>query len=239
MNKEKVKKFVKSIQEQNKIITAEWDAGGDDTPCWFSITDGQGQKQEEIKQYEKYIDILRDCIIDTLDLPNAGEYYNKGKGIITYNDGEVEIHYSAKEFTNEYEEDILEFNLEDRFGLLDYQHKANIIFSLRYGESEESIYDLWADRDTENQDNFSIQVRILEGDSIAVTEEMHAYYKAQFEQIGKRYEAELGGYFDDKILCEVVISYNEKDELGKGFLKIDKYYQWQRIHEDEVAVLIS
>ncbi|MCU0393144.1 MAG: hypothetical protein MUE81_18690 [Thermoflexibacter sp.] len=239
----KIKELVKSIQKQHKQLVAEWDAGGDSTPCWFSIIDKFGKeenREEYSKKYEEEFDSLRNYIISELNLPNAGEYYNKGKGVIGLEDDKVVIRYSAKEFTNENEDSMIEFSLEDRFGLLDLQYKANITFSLGLGEKIEMNYDILEDdEEEEEKDNFMIELRILEGDEIFVSQEMFTYYKTQFEEVGKRFETELGLEIDGKTLQEILISYNERDEVGKGFLKIEKYYEWHKLHENEEVVLID
>lgn len=235
MNRKKITEFIKSVQTEGKKIVVEWDAGGDQTPVWFKIWDKTGKEIEEGRKNEDYWMFLRDFIVYELGLPNAGERYHRGKGEISCENEQVYISYSAKEFTEDYEDETIEFTLEDRFGLLNCQYKAHISFSLRLGEVDRGS-DLL---DEYSKEGFWVHKRILEGDDIIVTDEMTAYYKEQFEQVGKRFEAELGQTLFGKTLCEITLTYDEQDLLGRGMLKVDKYYELSQLYENEKRVLIG
>jgi hypothetical protein len=237
MEQEKVKQFVRQIQEEGKSIIAEWDAGGDQTMIWCNVLDEEGNEIEVEEAWKTYLDTIDNYIVFELNLPNAGETYHRGKGKIVYKDDEVSIIYDAKEFTSEYEDETIEFSLNDHFGLLDYQYRANISFSLRLGQMDNGIYDKILEEEQEEDERFNIRIRVLEGDTIPISDEMKRYYQVQFEQEAKRFEAELGKMLDGKMLCEITLTYDERDLLGKGMMKVDKYYELSNIYQGEEVIL--
>ncbi len=88
-----------------KPITLTWDCGGDETLIDGKI--GKDRWRWEDTDFQTLCEIL----IRELQLPNAGEEFNKGGGKIVLKDGSVVLNYQATFFGatwDEEEEDIVE-----------------------------------------------------------------------------------------------------------------------------------
>ncbi|WP_299460921.1 hypothetical protein [uncultured Microscilla sp.] len=72
---EELRQQVADLYAQKHRITAVWDCGGDETIVRL-LLDGQAL----CDSYPVLCEKLRDLLIEKLQLPNTGEYYNQGRG---------------------------------------------------------------------------------------------------------------------------------------------------------------
>lgn len=180
---QKLKKQIKKyLQNPDYQIFADWDAGGDQTPCNIRIfKNGQEQKYDT---YSDFHEDLRWQIIMTLDLPNAGETYHKGKGEIKLGENDaIIIAFSAKasqafyESEEAYEKAIkeivfprgIEVQYEDPFRFKPYLHRIQIEVT---GDASEDGYI-----------NVYPRLRVIHGDEIPFTDAAKKYYQKKLEKV--------------------------------------------------------
>lgn len=194
---------VKNKLAQGYKIYAHWDAGGDETPCNVQCINSQ---EKQWKYEYEGIDImneLRILIIDKLDLPNAGEIYNKGFGYVTINDkNQLIISYTAKNyFTENWEyKDISQkiVDLPDEYNLAMYLHRARIHFE--------------ANLDEEMNFDFLMRVRILEGDELPISQNCHDWYQSFFRKKMTKYQANFEQLIKEKKGMYISIDVNLADK---------------------------
>jgi|GEM_PF-2223670 len=230
-----IKQEVIRLKMAGESIVAEWNAGGDDTCCNVKIKD--------IYNYTKDgVNICWDLIAETLELPNAGEYYNKGHGEIDVNqEGQVVLRYSTRAYyydgSDEEEEntDCSEWiAVEDLFGLSQYLHRVKISFSLwmTVEESGNIGYETY---------NQIIHLSIMEGDEIILPKEAESYYLNVIKNHLQKFEPEFAPKEEQvgsKTLQSMYISGTlEPSEIR---LQLHKSYEViDFIAENEFVVLIE
>ena len=95
-----IKEAVRAFKVQGYPILANWDAGGDQTPCNVQINGKYDVTYKDINICEE----LRSAIIYELSLPNSGETYHTGSGEIDINLlDEVVIKFTAVRYTDCYD----------------------------------------------------------------------------------------------------------------------------------------
>ena len=115
-NNEKIKKKWSQTISEGKKVSVKWDAGFDETPVWVYINEIEAPWQE--------CEDLVDLIIESLNLPNAGEYGVKGKGSLLVKDGQLLIEHSSKHEGFDYIEPPEDADYDD---LVNYDWEANTI----------------------------------------------------------------------------------------------------------------
>lgn len=120
------------LKKQNQKLTVKWDAGGDDTSISFFVDEKYlGWQLNEM--YAK----LETLLIKEFDLPNVGEYFNKGQAEFQLSDNGILITYSElayahvdwkelnhKEFSGEIENS----NVQEAMHLLSEMNFSKISF---------------------------------------------------------------------------------------------------------------
>ena len=130
MEKAKLVDLLKKIMLEEKQLSVKWDTGGDQTIVNFEI-DGKPNPYNNDMLY----DDLRAFLIEKFELPNAGEYYNNGDGIIDLDeDGEVIIEYNECAYYEDSWSDVDTNNLEKEIQLED---KTNVSALLKEFELKE------------------------------------------------------------------------------------------------------
>lgn len=114
-------------------VTARWDAGGDSCICYFD-------NDEAMKENAHVLDVLRERIIDKLNLPGVGEEYDKGHGSVYIANGNtVVITYSSRRmWYGDYETTSVELVVDDPLNLRHYLGRATIDFYAYSREPSES-----------------------------------------------------------------------------------------------------
>lgn len=93
---------LKEYKQNGKIFSVKWDGGGDETIINFYL------ENEVIPDYEdEVLTELAGHLVEVFDLPNAGEYYNEGKGTISLDDkNQILIVYDEFAYGEKYDEEI-------------------------------------------------------------------------------------------------------------------------------------
>ncbi len=95
----KIKNKVIELLKNHKKIDVNWECGGDETLIYF--TDNEFL-EDDYSKYAEELSLLKNLMIDKLDLPNAGEVHNNGEGTILLNtNNQVILKHT---FTEYYEE---------------------------------------------------------------------------------------------------------------------------------------
>jgi len=143
--------------KDTKVITAEWDAGGDSTLCSIKV-DGV---------YADF-DRVRYAIIDVLSLPNASENYDKGKGVISLNEqGEIVLTYSCRQHTyGDSFSETIPVAMEDPAGLRSFLHKAEVTINAHGSYSE-----------ADNEIEARVNITTIHGDAVEVKKDKLVYYE--------------------------------------------------------------
>jgi hypothetical protein len=229
-----LKSSVVQLRNNNIPILAEWNAGGDETCCNVSVNGEFGYETHFIKVSWK----LGDLIAEKLQLPNAGEYYNNGGGVIDVNSsGQIVLTYSARAHYYDYEDEnnstIEWVSVEDRYGLNQHLHRISVQFfmhaSKQNGILTYETYGLFPD------------IRILEGDEFTFTIPTESYYRKCIEEVLQKYEPEFNQLLEEsgsKCLDSIeVTGHLQPDgirlELQKTFVVVDL------IDTDKTVVLID
>ena len=187
-NEKIILEAIKNKLDEGYIIYAEWDAGGDETPCYICYYKEESRNKSYSSYEYKGINIfepIRNLIIDKLDLPNAGEIFNRGFGYIKISaENNLILVYTAKHYYHD-EHSISEskecqetISMPTKSSLSDSLHRIAIEFDASI--DEEMNFEFWMD------------FRILEGDEIELTQSDEDYYQAVSKSILKKYESELG-----------------------------------------------
>lgn len=157
MVKDKLIEKLKELQKSNEKLTVKWDAGGDETLVNYFIKD---------KNFPYPNEMLRDLtsyLIEEFQLPNAGEYYNKGGGTISLtDDNRILLEYDEYAFFEGHESDesenfLTEFFVEDSldikpllsifslqkisfYGSMSFHHKKSEYFETYIPRNEKNEY---------------------------------------------------------------------------------------------------
>lgn len=131
--------LVQYLENTNKKLLARWDAGGDEQFCYVFP---EGTKAFETKGIlGEAFEYLAQSIIDTLDLPDAGEYYHNGEGIIRLGHKKsIGLVFTSKEVASTYEEAYYSeteplatpipkkkiYQLDDPFNLAEYMQRLSL-----------------------------------------------------------------------------------------------------------------
>lgn len=227
-NEKIILEAIKNKLDEGYIIYAEWDAGGDETPCYVKYISEDQSKKWEWKYEHKGFDIsneLRNLIIDKLDLPNAGDVYNKGFGYITINqENQLILSYTAKHYFTE-DAEYKNFNqklidLPVEYNLGSYVHRAIIQFE--------------ATLDEEGNFDFSITIRVREGDDISLSKDCHIWYQSFFRKKLSVYESQFEQLIKsgNGIFISIDANLNQDNEL-RGNLHEDyrKMYYNRKNHQ--------
>lgn len=179
---QKIKELLKELQSEGKEILTKWDAGGDETLVYLRL-EGQNEVNEKL---EEISEALEDIIIDTLELPNAGEYFHNGDGKISLNDqGEIVLNYTSKELCYEnytwedgklVEEDnqieshhLPAMQLDDPFDMAAELHRLEFM--------------LEGEMDPEFNIQTSMNINTIQGDEFILSEEMKSFYQSQIQAV--------------------------------------------------------
>lgn len=133
MLKTKLIEKLKTLEGNGKKLAVKWDAGGDQTVLNFYLD------KDVLPYYEdEVLEPLRTYLIEEFDLPNAGEYYNEGKGIFSIeNEHQIAMVYDEFAYGEKYdkdfesEESIVEFSIpstESCQKILDVSNKTTLNF---------------------------------------------------------------------------------------------------------------
>lgn len=106
----------KSRLDAGEKIEIRWDAGGDETPVWVYSND----VEIDWKESEDLVTL----VVEILTLPNAGEYFVKGSGILIFKDDQLLIKHSSKHEGIDYIEPDEDMDMEN---LENYDWAANTI----------------------------------------------------------------------------------------------------------------
>lgn len=87
MNQELIEKWGKIVSSAKKVEVS-WDAGGDETPVWIDV-DGERVAWKESQG-------IVDVIIENLQLPNAGEEYSEGGGVLLFDGETLSLRYKTR-----------------------------------------------------------------------------------------------------------------------------------------------
>jgi hypothetical protein len=161
----RIKKEVHRLLDSGVKLFYEWNAGGDETPCWAVI--------EPNVAFDKDVSYdLSDSIVSELHLPNAGECYNNGKGEIFFTpENALAIRFNAVEKYHDYEGEKkrnlpetyeVEIELEDVGDLKKFLVRETISLELYVDWKKEISLDL--------------DFKIDEGDFPVLKPEEKAYY---------------------------------------------------------------
>ena len=118
MLRENLLKRLLKYQEENKKLSVKWDAGGDQTIINFFL-DGKDLRyhlsDDLLKNFARYL-------VEEFELPNVGEYYNQGGGMISIENG-TKILFEYEEFA--YGE-IYDDNIESEIKLEGFSIDSNM-----------------------------------------------------------------------------------------------------------------
>ncbi|MDJ1506584.1 hypothetical protein [Xanthocytophaga agilis] len=234
-----IKELVKSARIADEKILAEWDAGGDNKCINIKVGD---------EYDDRFFGKLCSEIVEKLQLPHDGDYYNKGCGEIDINEkGQIVLTYSTRAhyydyngaWTNQSAGDNLIsiewVDIEDVFQLEQYLHRVNISFLLTMGldENKEINYTTYGEL---------IDVRIWEGDGldIFVPSAASEFYLKVIKDYMKKFEKEFNKIEDVSGSKEMdSIEINGTLEPGKIRLELRKtYVVIDYIIENKSVVLI-
>ncbi|WP_448529153.1 hypothetical protein [Raineya sp.] len=194
----KIKKYLSNLIQRGKKISAFWDAGNDSCACPIEVDDVIVSYENPVEEY------LSDLIVETLNLPNASEDNHYGRGIIHFNengdlvitfDNIYETYWTENEELKKKEKEEYIFPIEDKFGICQFAHKAEIRAEYcyapkqKYGETSEA-YDSFEEG--------YFDVNFAEGDAFSISDEAKNYtFKllANFAEILVKGEEENVGEF--------------------------------------------
>ncbi|MDJ1498223.1 hypothetical protein QNI19_35095 [Cytophagaceae bacterium DM2B3-1] len=157
-----IKELVRSARIVNERILVEWDAGGDSRCLKIKVGD---------EYDDRFFGELCSEIVEKLQLPHTGEYYNKGYGEVDVNEkDQIILKYSTRAYYEDYgsEPDLLSqdyepiiewVELEDVFGLTQYLHRITISCSVDMMLTEDGKVKYRAN-------NPLLNIRIHEGDEV-------------------------------------------------------------------------
>lgn len=184
MDTESVKQVLRKLILDGQKISAWWDTGGDDTPVGIFVKDNEFEFNSDIREV---FDYLRMKIIDSLELPGAGQYYHEGEGKIYLNEEEsVILQFSSKEHGYDIwgEEDEIEekddreeaqnrvlktIYIDDYFGITKHLYRLEINLE---GEFDEDFNKLTA-----------LDVNVINGDNFDFNDEIQNYYRSQVNTV--------------------------------------------------------
>ncbi len=243
-----IKQAIRQTIDEGKKITANWDAGHDQTICNVYV-------DEVYNDFGiKDIDVgnaLRYAIIDTLSLPNASEDQHVGKGNITIDaankvtltyDNTYCSPYSANPKAEEIkEEPALEVMIpyEDRFGFTKFIPRISVTF---YAYS-------YLDPDTMQHPSIvdvGINIRVLEGDVVKFDDQAFTHLKNWVKKYTSSYFEELTGMPEDispyaagdkQMLTGIDLS-GELTTDSQLQCYIDKSYEYTTYTKNKTVVLI-
>lgn len=180
-----LKEALDTFQKQGLAITAEWNAGGDECICEVKI----GDKEDIMYQNLSICDYLTELVIQRLQLPEVGEVFHHGNGVIKLDDkGRVVIQFNAKyghyygegyyydNETGHYQE--IEETLatiqrrefvKDPLNLRNVLHRADIHLVGRINRNQEV--------------ESSIEIKVWQGDKFIFTQEEQKPYLEWIEKI--------------------------------------------------------
>lgn len=216
------RKIAKRISSGHKI-RFKWDAGGDQTICYFEEGDGDFLKKE-------YAASLNERVIVELNLPGAGEHYHEGGGeIFMTAEGAVAIRFSGNEFTYSWDEKDLPDSreatvlAEDRGKLRRFLSRSQIMLNLIY--------------DWQGKWEISLNTRIEEGDAPYLNEEAKQYYESILHPIAAPYLKRFGPK-EEYILggrIELIMEIKETDESP---VDVCPEFQIIHLHQNKEVILI-
>ncbi len=215
------KLLVSSLLRKGKEIRAQWDAGGDSTCCSVSINGDYDYVYCRIHLSA----FLRERIIEVLNLPNAGEYYHKGEGIIFLNKkGKIGICFTSKEHINgDNVEEYTQWDMGDLPELKKKLHRVEVQFSGRVGLEDKR----WVDSD----------VRTIYGEPIILSEPQKQLCEDKLNELLNKYETQLGSEKEGQELSGVYVE-GILGPVSMTSFKVDKCYEKTIYHKDEFVVLM-
>lgn len=133
MLKEKLLEYLKNYEQDGHQLVIKWNTGGDETIINFYMDD---------ESYPAYLDDIYSAftsyLIEEFELPNAGEYYNNGGGVLSVEQGNrILFEYDEYAYGEIYDEDTESQNNIDAFNipatdqsrqLLDYFNENELLF---------------------------------------------------------------------------------------------------------------
>ncbi|WP_314004487.1 hypothetical protein [Xanthocytophaga flava] len=229
-----------------KPIPVDWNAGGDETICNVQIGEAYDYKKDGVNIGWE----LGDLIAQVLELPNAGEYFNNGKGHIEVDQkGQVVLHYSARAYYYDYEEsDWVDgepaenvsstewIPVDDPFHLNQYLHRVNINFS---------VWMHVEGRNTITYDSYGglIHTQVREGDemSVPIPKEAEAFYGEIIRKRLQKFEKDFE-FSEEVAESKSLHSIDVSGRLEEGGVRLElqkSYVVIDFIADNESVVLIK
>lgn len=170
-----------------------WNAGGDNTLIWCSrrLPGGELVRVEEV--HLKVLEQLCDDVIETLDLPNAGDFYHVGRGRVSVDElGAVKLEVNSREYRMAENYDWLEGSDSmsahrlcrwTDSGLSDAVSGSGWIeLPVEHHHSVESVFHraemrLIGELDASYRYATHIDIAIINGDEVSLSAEAHDHYE--------------------------------------------------------------
>lgn len=197
---------LKEIIAKRHEIGVQWDCGGDQSPCWL-IVDNQPLYWYSKEDNAWSREIIQEIIYE-LGLPNAGECYSKGEGVLSFNEvGKLVLNYRCFDYCETYEpENTTRINprsypIAIHKMAQKYLHKIRIVL-----QGEIYMYRLESDIYREQIGYISVRVNTIHGDSISFKEKQEQFYIEQTKQLLLKVAAENKHLLDQpNMLLEIDI----------------------------------
>jgi len=227
-------------------VFAEWDAGGDSTPCRAYPNPGEEDywKSEDRPYYEE----LGDRIVDALRLPNAGERYHAGRGeIFLGKKNEIFLRFTSREY-----EFASDFDIEDN-RLLRWENTYHSGRPVTNRESQftrthvfEKPFDignilhraelqLTGEMDLAGNKQANVILRMINGDEVVLSQEAEAFYKKKILEVLAESESLLRGRKKDS--GGLFISGELEADGSVHFLLDTRAYDVLNLHSADIVSL--
>lgn len=238
-DKEEIKLFVESAQEQGYTIHVEWiqNHSESDTSIFLSKDNEKvtlSNKNAKHLGGLKYFFLF--CLYDHLKM-----YYIEGKGVLKYENQQVVAYYQkTQKINNSTTKEIVEFDLEDKLSIISTsKHRAEFVISYSFCIKENILTQTTNNRDDQSSSNehFRIDTYIREGDEIMISKEEETYYQAQFAQVAKRL-LEEEALHNSQLISLHLSYYIESDTNEKAILHFTKKTTINNHFPNEKAVII-
>lgn len=217
-----IKEALRELQKNNKKLIVKWDAGGDETLVNFP--------GEKIMNYDDSLDKaltiyteLRSIIRKKLDLPNAGEDYDRGQGEIFLNErNQVILKFDSQRYYEVYVE--AERKLEDKYNLIQYLAENTIVFNITKTDFNIDFYLFYELRDYK-------EIAI----PITISAAAKAYYEDWGRQVFSLYEQKYKERNQPPIFIELTGYLREGSKVE---FTITKAYPTTKPYSDQLGEVI-
>lgn len=206
--------YIRKLERENNTIFIRWEAGGDECPVYFYLNDSNTFSLQD----EKVFDQISTLVIDTLELPGAGEIWNKGGALLFTRDQDLVVRTNFLYYQYGIEpanvDKKLRFELPDPFQLSQYFIRAEISVSMSL--SFDGSY------------NFRIGFRIISGDELTITEEQQQFYSDFFKNLLQSKSHLFKERHENNVLVEI----NWWGRIGGLSNEIELEYMYGEILEE-------